>query len=132
MKMVQWLKNEPQGLNQKAFVDRMMGTIGREKATVEAQMKRAQFTRLAPFENLRAVDPERFNEVLMSAGVDPKEYDEWRAAGHVQASAVQSPEGARRAGAAAPASDAITKLQAAAKAGNAKAQAYLKSKGQTW
>jgi flagellar biosynthesis/type III secretory pathway chaperone len=93
MKLKQWLMNEPTGLNQKEFVNRIMGTISREKATAADQIKRAQYTRIAPFKNLQDADPERFNDVLLSSGVDPKEYSDWELNGHKSISAVQQPEG---------------------------------------
>jgi len=80
-------------MNQKKFVDRIAGTIEREKNTMAEQMKRAQFARISAYSDLADVYPQRFNESLLSNNIDPEEYAAWKAGGSKTISAVQKPEG---------------------------------------
>jgi hypothetical protein len=84
MKLKQWLFNEPTGMNQKAFVDRMNGSIVREKNTMGDQIKRTQLQKIAKYNFVRKADPEGWEEVLLSYGVNPDDYDEWVKGGHQQ------------------------------------------------
>jgi len=92
-KLKQFLTNNPEGMNQKKFVDRIAGTIEREKNTMAEQMKRAQFARISAYSDLADVYPQRFNESLLSNNIDPEEYAAWKAGGSKTISAVQKPEG---------------------------------------
>lgn len=91
-KLAEFLTNEPRGTQQRAFVKRLMGTIEREKATAADQIKRTQFSRIAPYEHLEGQDPEGFASTLQSQGIDPEEYKAWKKGGFKPISAVQMPE----------------------------------------
>lgn len=88
-KMAEWLTNNPRGAKQQAFVDRMMQSVHRENATVQAQMERTKFQRLATFDDFANRNPEQFNDMLRSNGVDPDKYAAWKKNGYEQKSAVQ-------------------------------------------
>lgn len=90
-KFKEWLTNDPQGLQQQAFVQRMLGSIGREKATAGDQMKRTQFQRIARYADLENKDRDGFENTLRSSGVDPDEYRSWKKSGYKPMSAVQTP-----------------------------------------
>jgi hypothetical protein len=94
-KFIEWLTNDPTGANQGALVTRLLGSINRESYTANQQLKRAQYSRIAAFSDLQKKDPTRFNDVLLSQGVDPDEYSQWTAGGHKRIDAVMKPgEGA--------------------------------------
>lgn len=93
-KMREWLINEPQGANQQAFVQRMMGTVAREKATAADQIKRTQLQRSVRFQDLEKTSPQEFYNQLQAYGISPEEYRAWRKGGHTPLSAVQAQEGA--------------------------------------
>lgn len=91
-KMAEWLTNNPRGARQQEFVDRMMQSVHRENATVQAQMERTKFQRLATFDDFAKRNPEQFEDMLRSNGVDPQKYADWKKT-YEQKSAVQdSPE----------------------------------------
>lgn len=91
-KFKEWLTNEPQGLQQQAFVNRMLGSISREKSTASDQMKRTQFQRIGRYADLERSNPDGFSNVLQSAGIDPDEYHSWKKGGYKPMSAVQTPD----------------------------------------
>ena len=92
-KMTEWLTNNPQGAKQQAFVDRMMQSVHRENATVQAQMDRTRFQRIAGFEPWMQRNPDQAENIMRSYGVDPQAYQQWKQGGFKQQSAVQdSPE----------------------------------------
>lgn len=88
-KLQEWLTNNPTGLKQQKFVERMVGTITNEKETANQQIKKTLFQRLAQFNDLREKDPQRWEDVVRSAGIDPAEYDEWVASGYRKTDAVE-------------------------------------------
>lgn len=92
-KFKEWLVNEPQGTNQQAFVNRMLGSIEREKATADDQMKRTQFQRAMKYQDLEKSNPDEFYNALQSVGRDPEEYKSWKKGGFKSIDAVQKPEG---------------------------------------
>jgi hypothetical protein len=92
-KIKQWFLNEPQGLNQKKFVDRIMGSITREKETMGDQLQRQRYRRMANWDYLREKAPEEWASIAESNGVNVEDYDAWVKSGHKQFSAVQVPEG---------------------------------------
>lgn len=92
-KLQEWLTNEPQGANQQAFVQRMMGTVEREKATAAEQIRRTQLQRIQRYADLEKHAPDEFYNVMQSAGVDPEDYKSWKKGGYKAISAVQAPEG---------------------------------------
>lgn len=87
-KLKEWLVNDPQGTSQQAFVQRMLGSVEREKQTASDQIKRTQLSRLTPFAGLEKDDPESFNATLQSFGIEPSEYQEFKKGGRKPASAV--------------------------------------------
>lgn len=97
-KVKEWLVNEPQGLQQQAFVNRMLGSITREKSTASDQLKRTQFQRIGRYGDLEKSNPDEFQNVLQSSGVDPQEYSKWKKGGYKPMTAVQSPEGDQSGG----------------------------------
>lgn len=97
-KVKEWLVNEPQGLQQQAFVQRMLGSISREKATASDQIKRTQFQRIGRYADLEKSNPDGFSNTLQSAGIDPNEYHSWKKGGYKPISAVQTPEGGGQSG----------------------------------
>lgn len=87
-KTTEWLTNEPRGVQQQAFVKRMLSSISREKETATSQIKRTQLSRLSPFASLEKDDPEGFISTLQSFGIEPEEYEAFKKGGHKPASAV--------------------------------------------
>jgi hypothetical protein len=81
-KLAEWLKNEPTGTNQQAFVQRMMGTVENEKKTAENQIKKTRYSRIAQFDDVKDADPLKWENVLRSNDVDPDEYDKYKANGY--------------------------------------------------
>jgi hypothetical protein len=88
----EFLSNDPKGTNQQAFVDRMMGTVQREKATASQQVKRVVMQRAVPYQDLEKTNPDQFYNTLESNGVSREEWKAWRSGGYKQMSAVQSPD----------------------------------------
>lgn len=72
-KLKEWLLNDPQGVNQVAFVKRMADTVEREKQIAGDQVKRAQVQRLSAHGNLARTNPDQYNQVLQAYGIDPKD-----------------------------------------------------------
>lgn len=91
-KFTEWLTNNPRGTEQREFVKRMLQTVQREKKTAEAQINRTRFARIKQFEDLRKSDPDTFEEILQSSGIDPQEYYGWQKGGYKPISAVQGAE----------------------------------------
>lgn len=89
-KIKEFLFNKPFGMKQQEFVRRMASTVQSEKATTAAQIKRAQYQRLAAFNRLAEKDPEQYYQILMSAGIEPDEYEQWKANGYNQIDAAQA------------------------------------------
>ncbi len=73
-KMQEFLLNSPQGLQNDAFVQRIMQTVEREHGVVSEQLKKAQYQKLSGFKDLATKDPEQYKEVLSSYGLDPEEH----------------------------------------------------------
>ncbi len=90
-KIAEWLTNAPQGTNQQAFVQRMLGSVSREKQTAADQIKRTQFQRIGRYADLESKNKDQFENTLQSAGVDPDEYRTWKKGGYKPMSAVQNP-----------------------------------------
>lgn len=92
-KLSEWLTNNPTGTKQQAFVQRMLGSVEREKNTAADQIKRVQFQRIARFADLEKKMPDDFYNTLESSGIDLNEYSAWKKGGFKAISAVQAPEG---------------------------------------
>jgi hypothetical protein len=90
-KLREWLSNDPKGTNQQAFVQRMMGSVEREKQTAADQIKRTQLQRTQRYSDLEKSSPDEFYNMLQSAGIEPDEYKKWKASGFKPMSAVQKP-----------------------------------------
>lgn len=90
-KLKEWFVNNPTGLQQQEFVKRMLGSISREKQTAEQQMNRTRFSRIAKYSDLASSNPDDFNSVLQSNGVDPEQYQQWTKGGYKAMSAVAKP-----------------------------------------
>lgn len=67
----EWLTNNPTGQDMQKFVDRMTETISREKAIAQTQQRTFQVEGLAAHSALRKRDPELYNSILKSKGIDP-------------------------------------------------------------
>lgn len=72
----EYIMNNPQALNNQAFVDRMADTINRERGVTEGQLKSALYARVAPYSSLEKKDPDRFKEILQSQPL--LDYDEYK------------------------------------------------------
>jgi hypothetical protein len=93
-KFQEWLLNEPQGTQQQEFVQRMRGSIEREKMTAESQIKRVQMQRAASrYGKLEKEDPDAFYDSLQGLGIEKDEYQKWKKGGMKPTSAVQAPDG---------------------------------------
>lgn len=75
-KLKEWLMNDPQGLNQQAFVQKMMGTVNREADVANQQIKQYQVGKLGGHQWLKQHNPDAYNQVLSSYDIDPSEIDE--------------------------------------------------------
>lgn len=97
-KMAEWLLNSPRGLQQQEFVNRILGTVQREKDTAEEQMNRVRFSRIAKYADLENKNPSAFQSILQSNHVDPVKYQDWKDNGYQFKSAVQGPDGHKKHG----------------------------------
>lgn len=91
-KITEWLTNNPTGLDQQAFTDRLKGTIQRELDTSNDQMNRVKYRRLAKYEDVKDKYPDDWDRVLRSNGVNPDDYEQWKKSGYKKMSAVQGGE----------------------------------------
>jgi hypothetical protein len=69
-KLQEWLTNDPTGTGQQAFVQRLADTVAREKQVALDQVQKAQKQRLSAHGALKRLDPDSYNSVLRSYGVD--------------------------------------------------------------
>lgn len=74
-KTIEWLTNEPRGVNQQKFVKRMLATTQREKAIGVQQRKDAQMQRISAYEDLP--EPIR-NNIMYGYGISPEEYQQFK------------------------------------------------------
>lgn len=75
-KLKEWLLNDPQGSDQKAFVARMAETVDREKHIASDQVRGAQVQRLSAYSKLKKNNPEAYQQILSSYGIDEGDIDE--------------------------------------------------------
>ncbi len=68
--MKEYLSNNPQGQDMQAFTDRMADTIKREKALAKNQMQQYQVQSLASHDRLRRNNPDLYNQILDSHGLN--------------------------------------------------------------
>ncbi|MDD5394942.1 MAG: hypothetical protein PHE17_18140 [Thiothrix sp.] len=130
-KIVEWVTNNPTGLDQQNFTKRMGETIEREKQTFIKQIQRNQYARIAKYADVEKGMPDEFKNVLESNGIDYDDFQKWKNEGHKPISAVvksdaQTPEASEAK------QNAENALIEKARGGNVKAQDYLKSQGIPW
>jgi hypothetical protein len=80
-KIKEWFLNEPQGLQQQKFVTRMLNDVRREKTVMYNQLLRDAQSKISKYDYLRKKDPSRWEDIVQSWGINPKDYDEWKAGG---------------------------------------------------
>jgi hypothetical protein len=67
----EYLTNNPTGLNQGAFADRLAETVAREKAIADDQKKKFQIEGLPAHNKLKQMAPDQYNAILRAKGIDP-------------------------------------------------------------
>lgn len=67
----EYLTNHPTGAGLEKFTDRMADTIKREKELAQNQKRQFQIEGLAPYARLKKSNPELYNSILSSKGIDP-------------------------------------------------------------
>lgn len=83
-KLKEFLFNDPRGLNNQAFIERLGRSISTQKEISIKQKKEAQYEKLAAFEYLKEADPDKFHRLLKSKGLDYNEYQRFvEAGGHL-------------------------------------------------
>lgn len=80
-KLQEWLTNEPQGLNQQKFVQRMLNDAQREKSVMQGQLLRDARQKISKYPDVEKNYPEEWGNTLQSWGVDPGQYKSWRDSG---------------------------------------------------
>jgi hypothetical protein len=68
-----WITNNPMGREQQGFIKLIKETTMREKDTATHQVRQAQIQRLPAHKKLKDLDPDTYNELLQSYGIDPNE-----------------------------------------------------------
>lgn len=79
--IAQWLTSDPHGAGQQAFAKLMFDTAIRERAIAAGKVKQTKMSRVAQYADVEQSDPDRFNAVLSSHGLDPDEYQQFKKAG---------------------------------------------------
>lgn len=69
-KIKQWLMNEPEGTNQQAFTQFMMGRVDAEEKLAQKQMAQIRAQRLPSHSKLKQRDPELYNSILQGYGMN--------------------------------------------------------------
>lgn len=80
-KLTEWLVNEPQGLNQQKFVQRMLDDVRREKQVFQGQVMKFARSKVAKYKSLIEKYPEETSDILRSFNVDPEAYAKWKDSG---------------------------------------------------
>lgn len=78
----QWLSSDPKGAKQQGFAKLMFETANREKSLAQGKIEGIKYSRVAQFGDLEKRDPETFNAVLMSHGIEPDKYKQFKAGGY--------------------------------------------------
>lgn len=73
-KIYQYIANTPKGAEQGEFVNRLLGTVAREKQYAKQEILKTQRQLLTGYEHLKKKDPERYNRTLEVFEI-PKEED---------------------------------------------------------
>lgn len=72
----EYLTNHPTGSGLQAFTERMADTIKREKELAQNQKRQFQVEGLAAFSRLKKNNPDLYNSILSSKGIDPSMINE--------------------------------------------------------
>lgn len=75
-KLLEWLTNDPTGTNQKAFVEKMSHTVGREKAAALKALQTSQYAVVPGYAPLFKADRARAEGILRGQHLDPSLLDE--------------------------------------------------------
>lgn len=68
-----WITNEPLGQQQQKFMKLLGETAAREKNIALNQVRQAQVQRVSAYDKLKNSDPNTYNSILHSYGIDPEE-----------------------------------------------------------
>lgn len=63
--------NQPMGLDQQEFAQRMEDSVDRVNSVAQEQKKQYQVQSVAPFERLKNTNPQLYNHILQSKEIDP-------------------------------------------------------------
>jgi len=91
-KLKEWLVNEPQGLNQQKFVQRMYNDVKREADTMYNQLMEKGSKKISKYNdiinNLEGLDEQekqdiqqQYNDIITSRGIDLNDYNTWKKGG---------------------------------------------------
>ena len=119
-KMSEWLFNEPQGLQQQKFVQRMFNDVKREKQVFQGQVLKFARAKIAKYSDIRKKYPEEWADIVKSFGIDPDKYDEWKKGGfkeEVPTDVVTGSSGQQSGGLAPEKMSRLEELRAKKKAG---------------
>ena len=83
-KLQEWLTNEPKGLKQQKFVQRMLNDVKREKEVMQKQLLRDARSKLSKYPDVEKNYPNEWADMLQSWGIDPEQYKAWRSSGYKQ------------------------------------------------
>lgn len=81
MRIKEWLQNNPQGLNQQAFVQRMLNDVIREKNVMYQQLIRDAAKKISKYPDVRKKTPEEWANNLKQWGINPEDYIAWEKGG---------------------------------------------------
>ena len=81
-KMIEWLVNEPQGLKQQKFVQRMLNDVIREKQIFQGQVQKFARAKVSKYSDVINKYPEEATGIMKSFGIDPEEYNNWKKSGY--------------------------------------------------
>lgn len=71
----EYLSNNPTGAGQQAFVKRLEETVQREKELAQTQQRQYQIEGLVPHQGLKKRNPDLYNQILQSKGIDSSMID---------------------------------------------------------
>ena len=80
--MTEWLVNEPQGLKQQKFVQRMLNDVLREKQIFQGQVQKFARAKVSKYSDVINKYPEEATGIMKSFGIDPEEYNNWKRSGY--------------------------------------------------
>jgi len=94
-KMTEWLVNEPQGLKQQAFVQRMLNDVIREKQIFQGQVQKFARAKVSKYSDIINQYPEEATGIMKSFGIDPEEYNKWKSEGYKNEDVTQIKDNAK-------------------------------------